>query len=158
MKILLATDGSAFGEEAVREVARRPWPAGSEVLVVYVVETTPQPAPEMWAGSYEDYFGELNQWKRAQARQALDSATRILDARVDKKLRVTTEVLEGQPKRRIPDEAESWGADLVVLGSHGYGLLDRMLLGSVSHAAASRSRCSVLIVRRRDEGEEGGKG
>ena len=155
MRILLATDGSQFGEEAVREVARMPWPAGSEVLVVYVVETTPRPAPQMWGGSYEDYFGELNQWKRAQARQALEAATRILDGRVDKTLRVTAEVLEGQPKSRIPEEAESWGADLVVIGSHGYGFWDRLLLGSVSQAVASHAPCSVEIVRRRESAEGG---
>lgn len=155
MKLLLAVDGSPFGEEAVREVARRPWPTGSEVLVVYVVETTPQPPPEMWAGSYEDYFGELNQWKRAQSRQALETATRILDGRQDKLLRVTTEVLEGEPKRRIPEEAESWGADLVVLGSHGYGFWERLLLGSVSQAVASHAPCSVEIVRRRERAEGG---
>ena len=156
MKILLAVDGSSHGEEAAREVARRPWPAGSEVLVVYVIETTPQPAPEMWAGSYEDYFRELTLWKRAQARQALESATRILEARQDKTLRVTVEMLEGQPKTRIPEEAESWGADLVVVGSHGYGFIDRLLLGSVSHAVAARANCSVLIVRR-DGRQEGGE-
>ncbi|HEX6182850.1 MAG TPA: universal stress protein [Pyrinomonadaceae bacterium] len=153
MKILLAVDGSPFSEEAVREVARRPWPTGSEVLVVYVVEPTPQPPPEMWAGAYEDYFEELDQWKRAQSRQALEAATRILDAREDKTLRVTTEVLEGQPKRRIPEEAEAWGADLVVVGSHGYGFLDRLLLGSVSQAVAARAPCSVEIVRPRETRE-----
>lgn len=157
MKILLATDGSEFGEEAVREVARRPWPAGSEVRVAYVVETTPQPAPEMWAGSYEDYSGELNQWKRAQGRRALETAMRILDAREDKALKVTAETLTGQPKRLIPEEAEGWGADLVVVGSHGYGFWDRLLLGSVSQAVASHAPCSVEIVRRR-ECSEGRKG
>lgn len=148
MKILVATDGSKFGEEAVKEVARRPWPAGSEVLVVYVVEPTPQPSAEMWAGSYQDYYAELSQWQRAQARRALEAATRILDAREDKTLRVSAEMLEGQPKRRIPEEADAWGADLVVVGSHGYGIWDRLLLGSVSQAVASHAPCSVEIVRR----------
>ena len=151
MRILLATDGSEFGEEAVREVARRPWPTGSEVRVVYVIEATPQPAPEMWGGSYEEYFGELNRWHRAQARQALGAATRILDDREDQSLRVTTGVLEGQPKRRIPEEAEAWGADLVVVGSHGYGFWNRLLLGSVSQAVLSHAPCSVEIVRRRED-------
>jgi nucleotide-binding universal stress UspA family protein len=153
MKILLAVDGSPFSEEAAAEVARRPWPTGSEVRVVYVVETPPPPPPEMWAGSYEDYFGELTLMLRSQARQALESATRILDAREDKTLRVTAEMLEGQPKRVIPEEAESWGADLVVLGSHGYGFWDRLLLGSVSQAVASHAPCSVEIVRRHERAE-----
>jgi nucleotide-binding universal stress UspA family protein len=154
VRILLATDGSEFGEDAVREVARGRWPAGSEVLVVHVVETTPQPAAGTWAGSYEDYFGELNQWKRARGRQTLETATRILNAREDKALRVMTEVLEGQPKRRIPEEAESWGADLVVVGSHGYGFWNRLLPGSVSQAVASHAPCSVEIVRRRKSAED----
>jgi nucleotide-binding universal stress UspA family protein len=123
------------------------------VLVAYVVETTSLPAAEMWAGSYEDYYAELSQWQRAQARQALEAATRILDAREDKTLRVTTEMLEGQPKRRIPEEAEAWGADLIVVGSHGYGFWDRLLLGSVSQAVASHAGCSVEIVRRRETEE-----
>lgn len=153
MKILLATDGSAFGEEAVKEVARRPWPTGSEVRVVYVVEPPPQPAPEMWAGSYEEYYTELSQWQRAQARRALEAAVGLLDTREDATLRVTAEMLTGPPKRRIPEEAEAWGADLVVVGSHGYGFWDRLLLGSVSQAVATHAPCSVEIVRRPQEEE-----
>jgi nucleotide-binding universal stress UspA family protein len=51
---------------------------------------------------------------------------------------------------------EGWGADLVVLGSHGYGFLDRLILGSVSQFVLSHATCSVEVVRRR-EGEEGEK-
>lgn len=155
MKILLAVDGSSHGEEAAREAARRRWPAGSEVRVVYVVEPTPRPAPEMWAGSYDEYFAEMNRWRRSQALQALEAATRILDEREDKTLKVTAEVLEGQPKRRIPEEAGAWGADLVVVGSHGYGFWNRLILGSVSQAVVSHAPCSVEIVRRREDREGG---
>jgi nucleotide-binding universal stress UspA family protein len=156
MKILIATDGSKFSEGAVREVARRPWPKGSEARVIYVVEQPQQPPPEMWAGAYEDYFAELNEWQRSQALEALEAARRILDAREDKTLKVTAEMLTGQPKRRIVEEAEAWDADLVVLGSHGYGFWDRVLLGSVSRSVVSHATCSVEVVRRR-ESEEGGK-
>jgi len=150
MKILLAVDGSAFSEEAASEVARRPWPAGSELRVVYVVEPVPAPPPEMWSGSYEDYFAELNLWLRSQARKALDAAAHILEAREDKTLKVTTETLTGEPKRAIPEEAESWNADLVVVGSHGHGFWNRLILGSVSQAVAAHSPCSVEIVKRRE--------
>ena len=47
----------------------------------------------------------------------------------------------------ILDEAESWGADLIVLVSHGYGPLKRFLLGSVSQAVVSHAKCSVEVVR-----------
>jgi nucleotide-binding universal stress UspA family protein len=151
MKVLLAVDGSAFGEEVAKEVARRPWPTSSEVRVVYAVEPVSAPPPEMWAGSYEDYFAELNQWRRSQARRALDAAALIFDAREDKTLKVTFETINGEPKRAIPEEAERWDADLVVVGSHGYGFWNRLLLGSVSQAVAAHAPCSVEIIRRREK-------
>ena len=56
-------------------------------------------------------------------------------------------VPDGSPKRIIVEEAETWGADLVVVGSHGYRSWERMLLGSVSQAVAAHAECSVEIVR-----------
>lgn len=157
MKILLADDGSRFGDAAVKEVLRRPWPAGSEVKVVSVIEPPPAPAPAAWAFSIEDYKKEAVELKRARARKTIEAAERILDTREDKTLKVTTEILEGSPKQTLLEEAEAWGADLIVVGSHGYGFWDRLLLGSVSNAVASRAKCSVEIVRQREdtEGEKG---
>ncbi len=62
-------------------------------------------------------------------------------------LEVSTHVLEGIPKVAILEEAQNWGADLIMLGSHGYGATLRFLLGSVSHAVALHAPCSVEIVR-----------
>jgi len=53
----------------------------------------------------------------------------------------------GIPKVVILDEAKKWGADLIVLGSHGRTGLDRILRGSVSKAVARRAACWVEIVR-----------
>ena len=60
------------------------------------------------------------------------------------------------PKDAIVEEAERWGADLIVVGSHGYRGPERALLGSVSHAVATQAKCSVEIARRRyaDSDEE----
>jgi hypothetical protein len=58
MKILLAIDGSSFSDVAVAEIARRPWPAGSEIKVLSVFELPLPPTPEAWAIAPE-YFEEL---------------------------------------------------------------------------------------------------
>jgi nucleotide-binding universal stress UspA family protein len=48
---------------------------------------------------------------------------------------------------RILEEAERWQADLIVVGSHGFGPVKRRLLGSVSQAIALHAHYSVEIVR-----------
>jgi nucleotide-binding universal stress UspA family protein len=144
MKILLATDGSPCSERAVKEVARRPWPADSQVRVVSVVEPPGPLAAEPYMG-LADYFEEAEALKRKEAGAALESAAEKL--RAGGGIQVSTEVLTGSPKRRIVEEAEEWGADLVVVGSHGYKSWERMLLGSVSQAVSAHAACSVEIVR-----------
>lgn len=49
-------------------------------------------------------------------------------------LTVTSTMLEGNPAEVILEEADRWGADLVVVGSHGHGPVKRRVLGSVSQA------------------------
>jgi len=60
---------------------------------------------------------------------------------------VTTKVMEGSPKDMIVEEAQDWGADLIVLGSHGYGRVRRVLLGSVASAVVVEAPCSVQVAR-----------
>jgi nucleotide-binding universal stress UspA family protein len=51
------------------------------------------------------------------------------------------------PQELILKEAADWGADLIVLGSHGRRGFSRFLLGSVSEAVASHAPCSVEVIR-----------
>jgi nucleotide-binding universal stress UspA family protein len=148
MKILLAVDGSSFSDAAVEEVARRPWPAGSEVKVLQVSERPLIPATEPWALP-DNYFEEMDRAAREHARATVDKAVASLKK---SELKVVAEIVDGYPKHVIVDEAQQWGADLIVVGSHGYRGLTRLLLGSVSQAVASHAHCSVEIVRKASEG------
>ena len=58
---------------------------------------------------------------------------------------------EATPKSVIIDEAEEWGADLIVVGSHGRTGIKRWLLGSVAQSIVSQAPCSVYVVRERSE-------
>ncbi len=53
----------------------------------------------------------------------------------------------GTPQHLILDEAERWGANLIVAGSHGRRGLGRLVIGSVSEAVALHADCSVEVVR-----------
>lgn len=144
MKILLAIDGSSCSDAAVEEVARRPWPQGSSLKVLNVCETPMPPTPEAWAIPAA-YFEDLDAALRKQGQNIIESALKKLGS--NKTLSLSSMLLPGSPRPTILDEAESWGADLIVLGSHGYSAWKRFLLGSVSQAVVSHARCSVEVVR-----------
>ncbi|XP_062188030.1 uncharacterized protein LOC133891327 [Phragmites australis] len=57
------------------------------------------------------------------------------------------EVIEGEPGNVLCNAAEKHHADLLVVGSHGYGAIKRALLGSVSDYCAHHVHCSVMIVK-----------
>jgi nucleotide-binding universal stress UspA family protein len=147
-RILLATDGSDCSNAAARSIADRPWPAGTEVEVLSVVELT-LPAgralfepPFLDSSFVETARGEA--MKRAQdsiahARQVLSGAGLVSSESIS--------VLAEPPKTIILDEATRWDADLIVLGSHGRHGVDRFLLGSVSEAVALHADCSVEVIR-----------
>ena len=152
MKILLALDGSECSGVVVEEVAKRPWPAGSALRIISVAETL----------SFEEltlpprYREDLERAARQRAQTIVERAMaglRDSDARF---LPISSTVVVDSPKDAIVEEAERWGADLVVVGSHGYRGPKRTLLGSVSQAVATQAKCSVEIARRRrvDEDEE----
>jgi len=148
MKILLATDGSEYSDAAVDAIAKRPWPEGSEVKIISAMEGPYMPTTEAWVLP-DNYFKELEDAARAQAEAAVDQAAKRIKGSKTGRLEITTEIANGPAKNVILDWAERWGADLIMIGSHGYSGWQRFLLGSVSHAVATHAHCSVEIVRRR---------
>jgi nucleotide-binding universal stress UspA family protein len=148
MKILVATDGSDCSNAAVDAVAERPWPKGSEVKVISAIESPYTPTTETWALP-QNYFKELETAGMEQAETAVNQAAKRIKSARGGEVVITTEVAYGSAKDVILDEADRWGADLIMLGSHGYRGWRRFLLGSVSHAVATHARCSVEIVRRK---------
>ena len=149
MRILLAIDGSEHSEAAVDEIARQHFPADSEVRVISVVEPPYFPGTFPGEGMSMSLYAEMEKVARELALAAVEkAAAKLRTDEGSRQLNVTTEVISGSPKRMILEEAEAFGADLIVVGSHGHGMLERFLLGSVSQAVALHARCSVEIVRR----------
>ena len=99
------------------------------------------------------YFEEVERLKQKQAEAIVEGAAAVLrEGRGTSGMGVSAETIAGSPKRTIVEEAERWGADLVVVGSHGYHTWERMLLGSVSQSVAAHALCSVEIIRCRKQG------
>jgi len=150
MRILLAVDGSEFGDAAVEEIANRPWAPRSEVHVISVIHLPFTPTPETQALP-DSYYSQLERAERERAGSVVNRAIARLregDAGRETPLTTTSEVVVGRPEETIIETAKKWGSDLIALGSHGYRGFTRFLLGSVSYAVASHAPCSVEIVRK----------
>ncbi len=133
MKILLALDASPASKAAMDAVAKRPWPTGSKVEVLTVVNTL-----EPWA------LAVIVEEMKAHAQQLVDSAAMHLHLQG---LAAEGVVGEGDPKHVILDHAASMDADLIVVGAHGMTALEQFFLGSVAKAVLRLAPCSVAIVR-----------
>jgi nucleotide-binding universal stress UspA family protein len=72
---------------------------------------------------------------------------------VDDRAQVERIVTEGSPAKTIVEHAVETDCDLILMGTHGRGGIDRLLLGSVAERVVRSSRVPVLTVRVNDIGE-----
>jgi len=144
LRVLVATDGSDCAEAAVRTVAERPWPKGAEIRVMACPELP------LIAGAYPyyppDVLTEVAMANETQAKVAVQKSVERLNKAG---MSVSGEVTEAQesPVRAILGMADLWGADLIVVGSHGRRGFDHYVMGSVSESVALHAHCSVEVVR-----------
>lgn len=141
MRILLALDGSAGAETARTLVTALPWPEGSHVEAIRIVE----PVYDVFAmpgvvfeGPIDEVLG-LEDVRQALQRDAATLATVGLE--------VSTHVIVGRPASAITERAGESRADLIVMGSRGRGPIATMVLGSVSAEVSVHAPCPVLVAR-----------
>src|SRR4051794_20541022 len=132
MKILFATDGSESAEEAAQLLRLLPLPAGSAVRALTVTH-------DGWE-TPEGMREALAEWGRRTSEAVAAGLAR-------EGIEVTAATRGGAEAQEILEEAEAWGADLIVLGSEGLGRLEEFVLGSVARNVAKHARRPVLVAR-----------
>jgi nucleotide-binding universal stress UspA family protein len=137
MRVMLATDGSSSARTAAEWLAHFPLPPATTVVVLAVANVPPvafmSPPLRLWG---EEIVAAL----RRGAEDAIDTLrTRWPTA----ELRVP----EGDPRVAVPEHADEWHADLLVVGARGLGAVRGFMLGSVSTAAIHAADCPVLVVK-----------
>ena len=147
MKVLVATEGSEFSNAAIDKCCSMlNGSTDTDIRIVAASEPAVVPA-EPFAVSAE-YIRAIDEEARMQTEKVVSRAEEEIRRRMpDLGNKLTTAVTTGSPAQVIVDEAERWGADLIIVGSHGYGFWQRALLGSVSNAVVHHAPCSVLVVR-----------
>lgn len=170
-KILVATDGSDNAVRAVQWAAELATASGAQLAILHTLLRDNLPAEWLHMADVEHMVRESDDIPRrvedvstsfAQAssganpliaRQVAGEVGEQILARARQIAKeagqptVVTSSRSGDPAVDIIDEATSGGADLIVLGSRGLGLLKGMLLGSVSSKVSHLAKIPVTIIK-----------
>lgn len=140
MKVLVAIDGSSYGQRALEHVLTHR-PGGADALDLTLIHVA-QPAPPRAASAVgreivEAYYRQEHETALAEAR------ARLAQAGIN-----AAEVHEvGAPGRTIAEHASRGGYDLVVMGSHGHGAMMGLVMGSTVTQVLAGCKTPLLIVR-----------
>jgi nucleotide-binding universal stress UspA family protein len=96
------------------------------------------------AGRKDESFEAAARHAEGAAREELRRF--LLENRPEVQVHMEPAVVRGEARQEILDELGKSPADLVLLGTHGRGGLDRLVLGSVAATVARKAPCSVLMV------------
>lgn len=144
-RIVCAVDFSACSMRALDHALSLTGETGARLTVVHVIELPPDVPREVHENivrpiSLREYTALAEEAARARLKEALAGAPGGA-ATVD------TVLTTGKPYREILDVAAEQSADLLVVGVHGRGAVDRMLFGSTTQHLVRQAACPVLTLR-----------
>lgn len=140
--VLVATDFGPASESALmygREVART---FGARLHVLHVVQN-----PMMYAGAdmVGIDFAHIQADLEATAQKSFDM---LVTAEDREQLKAVTAIRTGgTPAFEIVNYAKLSGIDIIIMGTHGRGLISHVLMGSVAEKVVRIAPCPVLTVR-----------
>jgi nucleotide-binding universal stress UspA family protein len=137
-KLLVAVDLSEYSRRALEVAGALAAAFGASLQVLHV-----------WAGPFQadaaSSRGPLYERMLDTARVEFEEF--VSTSALPHGLEVTRQLVSGTPSAAINEQLASQHPDLLVLGTHGYGGVKRLVLGSVAEALARYASCSTLIVR-----------
>ena len=143
-RVLVAVDGSADSEAAVRAVLERHWRFNTEFKLVTVVDPRLQSAVA-WPGRYAE------QWVSPDDKNTKEWACRMVEQQAKRLyeagLEVETYIYNGDPKEVLVRAAKDLETDCILIGAHGLHHTGHLSLGTVASAVTARAHCSVEIIR-----------
>ena len=137
-RILVPTDFSESARHALSYGVSFAKEYGAELLMLHVVETIPVGyASDLFPVPMAEVFQEMSGYARTELGKLADEARA-------KGIKVRDEVAQGKPSAEICRVAEEEKIDMIVLGTHGKGMLDQALFGSTAERVIRKSPCPVL--------------
>ena len=146
MKIIISTDGSDFSRTAVEKACQIiADPKNTEVKVVAVYQAV---LPLDAFQQSVEYAEKEERSEQAKAEEFAQARARVIEEKFPNSgLSITSQAIMGAPDQILIDSANKWKADIIVVGSHGRGFLERTFQGSISDSLVHHAPCSVFVVR-----------
>jgi nucleotide-binding universal stress UspA family protein len=143
--VVVGSDGSATAELAVQSAAEVAAAHGARLVIVTAYK------PHGNEMARQSTVPEDVRWALTDVSQAEDRVRhgRLLAASAGV-MRIVTHAVAGSAADVLLDAAETFAADLIVLGSKGLTRSTRAALGSVAASVAHHAPCDVMIVRTTD--------
>lgn len=138
MNVLIAIDSSATAHAALAAALARKWPDETQYRILTVL---PGDAKLCSQGNKHP---DLH-----KAHRLIDRATALLEDKYPYSI-VVGQIDVGDPATEILNLANAWDADLIIVGSHDRGPIERLFMGSVSAKVLHKARSSVLVARNFD--------
>lgn len=143
MRILIAVNPNDEGcADSIAAATALAWPNDAAFLVLSVAENVHPPVIEIVSGGLD--IADIQQETNALAKATAGEGAVQL-----RKYGFNAEgvSIEGDPKSAIPDYADEWKADLIMVGSCERSRIENFFVGSVSQRVVIDSPCSVLVVK-----------
>jgi nucleotide-binding universal stress UspA family protein len=153
--ILVAVDFSENTERMVGQAADLCKKLGGKLTIVHVTSDALQAAyasTQFYEVAPEYVSAPLGDVERArdvcaeeykrEHKSLLNLSARLRDGGLD----AQALLLKGEAAELILEQARDLGVDLIVMGSHGHGMLRKLLVGSVTEAVLRKAPCGVLVV------------
>ncbi len=139
--VLVPTDFSESARQALRYGVSFAKEFGAELALLHVVENlTVGYASDLFPVPMAEVFQEISGYAKAELAKLGEEARQ-------RGVSVQEHVVQGKPSAEIMRFAAEHQVDMIVLGTHGKGMLDQALFGSTTERVVRRAPCPVLTVR-----------
>jgi universal stress protein A len=139
--VVVAVDFS----DIVADVVRTACAVADKVQTrMHLITVVPDPIRQAWSTEVPglDFEAIHQRWQE----EAETRMSEVLPLVTLHPAQLTHAVLTGVPDHEIVHYAKEHGADLIVVGTHGYGPFKRLILGSVADRVIRQAPCAVLTV------------
>lgn len=142
-KIMLSTDFSETSKDATEYAAWLAQQLHAELKLLHVFDPSIYtiPSPYYFMPGFDDWYSGNIEAIRSKGEETLEQLKQSFEGRAEAMF------VEGKPEDMIVEAAKEWGAELIVVGTHGYTGWNRFTLGSVAEHVIRNAHCPVLTIK-----------